>query len=102
MRASTDGTFMAASTPSRALSPAKGIHHKTLRHLTRIYRTSPRRCALVVGITLLKVTILLTWALPRILPWQFLQGNVPSIKIASVRSDPHLLARGLGQVNPND
>ncbi|BDA43720.1 hypothetical protein COCOBI_04-7350 [Coccomyxa sp. Obi] len=88
---------MAPSTPTRALSPARGIHHKALKHLKRIYRTSPRRCALLVGITLLKVTILLTWALPRIFPWQFLQGNVPSINIASVRSDPHLLARGLGQ-----
>lgn len=89
---------MGPSTPSRGVSPARSIYSKAKKHAIRVYRTSPRRFTIIAGITLLKVAILLSWAVPKILPWDFLLGNVPSMQLASSKQDPHLLARGLGQV----
>lgn len=89
---------MGPSTPTRALSPARGFLSKAQMQVKRIYRNSPRRFAVFLGITFFKVAILLSWAVPKLLPWEYLQSNIPKVEYTAVKGDPHGLGRGLGKV----
>ena len=70
---------MTSGLSAKTLSPNHGLVAKLKRQARRIYRQNPRRVVLVAGLTVLKTSVILYWALPFLCPNTCVLRRIPAL-----------------------
>ena len=70
---------MTSGLSAKLLSPNHSLISKLKRQARRIYRQSPRRVVLVAGLTVLKASVILYWALPFLCPNTCVLRRIPAL-----------------------